>query len=129
MTLRRLVVIALSLLAAVPFALAEDTPFTELPYTPSLDVKSMDRSADPCEDLYQYACGGWMKNNPLPGDQASWSVYGKLYEENQRYLWGLLQDAAKPNAGRNATQQKIGDYFDACMDTDTIEKAGAAPLA
>ncbi|HEX4824524.1 MAG TPA: M13 family metallopeptidase [Candidatus Polarisedimenticolaceae bacterium] len=130
MTLRVAASLVLAALAAGSLArAAEDTPFTELPYTPSLDVKSMDKTADPCQDLYQYSCGGWMKNNPLPGDQASWSVYGKLYEDNQRYLWGLLQDAAKPSPGRTPTQQKIGDYFDSCMDTGTIEKAGAAPLA
>jgi endothelin-converting enzyme/putative endopeptidase len=118
---------ALFALAAVPL-LAEETPFAELPYAPSLDVSAMDRTADPCEDLYQYSCGGWMKNNPLPGDQANWSVYRKLYEDNLRYLWGLLADAAKPNAQRSATQQKIGDYFDACMDVDAVEVADAAPL-
>jgi lipoprotein-anchoring transpeptidase ErfK/SrfK len=88
---------ALSTLAATGGALAEDSPYTTLPYTPSLDVAAMDRTADPCQDLYQYSCGGWMKSNPIPGDQASWSVYGKLHEDNQRYLWGLLQEAAKPN--------------------------------
>jgi endothelin-converting enzyme/putative endopeptidase len=131
MTLRspRLAVFALSTLAAVVATAAEDAPFKELPYTPSLDTASMDRTADPCQDLYQYSCGGWMKNNPLPGDQSSWSVYGKLHQENQRYLWGILQDAAKPDPSRNATQQKIGDYFDACMDVDAVEKAGAEPLA
>jgi putative endopeptidase len=116
-------------LAAVTAALAEDTPFTELPYTPSLDTAAMDRSADPCQDLYQYSCGGWMKNNPIPGDQASWSVYGKLHQENQRYLWGILQDAAKPTPSRTPTQQKIGDFFDSCMDVDAVEKAGSAPIA
>jgi len=115
-------------LAASRCALAEDTPFTELPYTPSLDVASMDRSADPCEDLYQYSCGGWMTNNPLPGDQSSWSVYGKLYQENQQFLWGLLQSAAKADPSRSATQQKIGDYFDACMDQNAIDTAGMKPL-
>jgi endothelin-converting enzyme/putative endopeptidase len=131
MTLRspRLAVFALSTLAAFIAVAAEDAPFKELPYTPSLDTASMDRTADPCQDLYQYSCGGWMKNNPLPGDQSSWSVYGKLHQENQRYLWGILQDAAKPGPSRNATQQKIGDYFDACMDVDAVEKAGAEPLA
>ncbi len=119
---------ALQTLAAIVPALADDAPLTELPYTPSLDVAAMDRTADPCQDLYQYACGGWMKNNPLPGDQANWSVYGKLYEDNQKYLWGLLQEAAKPSPSRSATQQKIGDYFAACMDVDAVEKAGAAPL-
>ncbi len=131
MTLRSTVsIVAASILAAgIACAAAPDTPYTELPYTPSLDPQAMDRTANPCEDLYRYSCGGWMKNNPIPGDQSSWSVYGKLYEDNQRYLWGILQDAAKPDAKRSATQQKIGDFFDACMDTDAIEKVGATPLA
>ena len=127
---RRLALFAVVALAVLSGRIrAEDTPFTELPYTPSLDVASMDRTADPCQDLYQFSCGGWQKNNPLPGDQANWSVYGKLYQENQRYLWGLLVEAAKPDPSRSATRQKIGDYFGSCMDEPAIEKAGAAPLA
>src|SRR5262245_17050522 len=121
--------LALSAIAVLAPAFAEDTPYTELPYTQSLDVASMDRTADPCEDLYQFACGGWMKNNPLPGDQANWSVYGKLYQDNQRYLWGLLEDASKPSPARTPTQQKIGDYFEACMNVDAVERTGAQPLA
>ena len=105
-----------------------EQPLAQLPYTPSLDVPSMDRTADPCNDFYQYSCGGWMKNNPLPGDQAAWSVYGKLAQENEQYLWGVLQDAAQPRADRNATQQKIGDYFHACMDEATAESLGDKPL-
>src|SRR5262249_36534336 len=50
------------------------------------------------------------------------------YQDNQRYLWGILQDAAKPDPARTPTQQKIGDFFAACMDLDAIEAAGAAPL-
>src|SRR6476660_1838580 len=113
---------------ANPVVVVDDKPVTALPYTPSLDVPSMDKSADPCVDFYQYTCGGWMKNNPIPPDQAAWSVYGKLTVDNQRFLWGILDDLAKKTTGRNATQQKIGDYFSACMNEAEVEKLGAAPL-
>jgi endothelin-converting enzyme/putative endopeptidase len=113
---------------ANPVAVIDDKPITALPYTPSLDMPAMDKTADPCVDFYQYTCGGWMKNNPIPPDQAAWSVYGKLTVDNQRFLWGILDDLAKKSAGRNATQQKIGDYFGACMDEAAIEKLGAGPL-
>jgi putative endopeptidase len=103
-------------------------PLQELPYTPSLDVAAMDRSADPCASFYQYSCGGWMKANPIPPDQASWSVYGKLADENQQFLWGILEDAARPGAQRTPVQQKIGDFFASCMDEPALEKLGAAPL-
>jgi len=113
---------------ANPVVVVDDKPVTALPYTPSLDVPSMDKSADPCVDFYQYTCGGWMKNNPIPPDQAAWSVYGKLTVDNQRFLWGILDELAKKTAGRTPTQQKIGDYFGACMDEAAVEKLGATPL-
>ncbi len=109
---------------ANPVAVVDDKPLTALPYTPSLDLSSMDKAADPCVDFYQYTCGGWMKSNPIPADQAAWSVYGKLSVDNQRFLWGILDDLAKKTSGRNATQQKIGDYFAACMNEAEVEKLG-----
>ncbi len=106
-----------------------ETPLTALPYTPSLDRAAMDTTADPCVSLYQYACGGWMKNNPIPPDQSSWSVYGKLGNDNRRYLWGILSDLQGADPKRTPAQQKIGDYFAACMDESAVEKRGATPLA
>src|SRR3954454_8730641 len=88
-----------------------EKPLTALPYTPSLDVPSMDKTVDPCVDLYQYSCGGWRKNNPIPGDQASWSFYARLHEDNQLFLWGVLQELSTRTGSRTPTEQKIGDYF------------------
>ena len=56
----------------------------------------MDKSIDPCVDLYHYSCGGWQKKNPIPPDQTSWSVYGKLYQDNLIFLRGMLEQAAQP---------------------------------
>ncbi len=109
-------------------AIAQDKPLTEFPYTPGLDTSAMDTTARPCEDFYQYACGGWIKNNPIPADQSRWSVYGKLYQDNQRFLWGILDTLSHKETGNTPNQQKIGDYFAACMDESAVEKRGATPM-
>lgn len=115
--------------AAIPAVLfAQEAPLSSLPYTPSLDTQFMDKTADPCTNFYQYSCGNWSKLNPIPGDQASWDVYGKLTNENLGFLWGILLQASKSDGGRNANEQKIGDYFHACMDEPAIEQAGSKPL-
>src|SRR4051812_6302276 len=69
-----------------------------------------------------------MKRTPTPADQPRWSVYGKLEDENQQFLWGILDEAAKGGASRTPVQRKIGDYFAACMDEAGVEKLGASPL-
>jgi len=115
-----------SLTATLLFA--QDKPLTTLPYTPSLDTQFMDRSADPCVDFYKFACGNWNKLNPIPADQGMWNVYSKLTDENLRFLWGILEQAAQQSPARTPNEQKIGDFFHACMDESAIEAAGARPL-
>src|SRR5436190_10966964 len=83
----------------------------KVPYTPSLDLTAMDRSADPCVDFYQFACGGWVSHNPIPPDQSSWSAYGKMQDDNRTLLRALLEQAGKGGASRTPNQQKIGDYY------------------
>ena len=62
----------------------------------------MDKSVDPCVDLYRYSCGGWQTKNPIPPDQTSWSVYAKLYQDNLVFLHGMLEQAAQRDEQRNA---------------------------
>jgi len=112
-------------LAAEP---GRETPLQTLPYTPGLDPSFMDRTVDPCVDFYAFACAGWQRQNPIPPDQATWSVYGKLQDEIQRHLWGLLQTAADPSSARSPVQAEIGDYFAACMDEARVEALGSKPL-
>ena len=99
-----------------------------LPYIPSLDLASMDKTADPCVNFYQYACGGWKKNNPIPPDQTSWSVYAKLYQDNLQFLRDILEQASASAGLRDAVTQQIGDFYAACMDEATVEKQGTAPV-
>jgi len=117
----------LLVLLALPLG-AQEQPLASLPYTPSLEPAFLDRSVDPCVDFYQFACGNWNKLNPIPPDQPRWEVYGKLQNDNRRYLWGILQEVSKPSPNRTPNEQKIGDYFAACMDEAAVEKAGATPL-
>jgi len=122
----------LPLLLTCAGALAADTkgetPLATLPYTPGLDPSSMDKTVDPCVDFYAYSCAGWQRQNPIPPDQSSWSVYGKLQDQIQRHLWGLLQTAADPSSARSPVQTEIGDYFAACMDEARIDAVGSKPL-
>ena len=106
---------------------AAPQPLQAMPYSPSLDVTSLDRTADPCVDFYKFSCGGWLKNNPIPADQAAWDVYAKLANDNQQFLWGILEEDAKAT-NRNPVQQKVGDYFAACMNTSAIDALGDKPV-
>lgn len=117
-----------TVLAAAEPSAPPKQPLHELPYTPSLEPKFMNRSVDPCVDFYTFACGGWQERNPIPPDRSSWSVYGKTYDENQQYLWGVLEQAAVAAPDRSSERQKIGDYFAACMDLSAIDTAGLAPI-
>ncbi len=114
--------------AAAGLLFAQEKPLTIFPYTPSLDTQFMDKSADPCIDFYKYACGNWNKLNPIPPDQARWDVYAKLTDENQRFLWGILEQASHSSASRSSNEQKIGDFFHACMDEPSVERIAAQPL-
>ncbi|MFY9912941.1 MAG: M13 family metallopeptidase [Candidatus Sulfotelmatobacter sp.] len=109
------------------FGVAQQAPSAP-PHEPALDVTSMDRSVDPCTDFFQYSCGGWLKNNPIPPDQSSWTTYSKMEDENLGRLRGILEAASAPDPKRNAAEQKIGDYYASCTNEKAIDAKGIEPL-
>src|SRR5690242_9488273 len=96
--------------------------------SPGFDPAALDRTADPCVNFYQYACGGWMTANPIPGDQSRWGRFNVLQERNRTILQSILEGVSMNKAGRTVVEQQIGDYYSACMDEKTIDAKGVGPI-
>jgi putative endopeptidase len=94
----------------------------------SFDLTAIDKSVDPCNDFYHYACGTWLKNNPIPPDQSSWGRFNELHERNLMVLRSILDKQSADNSSRSPVNQKIGDYYYSCMDEAAIEAKGTAPV-
>ena len=88
----------------------------------------IDRNVSPRTDFFHYAVGKWLRENPIPKSEASWSVYNVIQEETYQRLLGISKAAAASPATPGSNQQKIGDFWSAAMDTATIAKQGFAPL-
>lgn len=95
---------------------------------PGFDLTSIDKSANPCDDFYQYACGKFAANHPIPADQPAVDQFYALFNVNTQELNGILKKAEAGGASRSAEEQKIGDYYKACMDTDSINAKGLTPV-
>jgi endothelin-converting enzyme/putative endopeptidase len=94
-----------------------------------VDRSALDPSTSPCDDFYQYACGGWIKSTQIPGDEASWTrSFSVIHERNEEILHQLLEGYAKGENASDPYAKALGDFYGSCMDEAAIEKSGTKPL-
>jgi putative endopeptidase len=119
--------LALPLIFLIAFALqAQDA--SSATSGSSLNLDKVDKSVSPCEDFYEFACGTWLKNTEIPADRSRWGSFDELHERNITVLKGILEKASADDASRTPNQQKIGDYYESCMDEKAVDTKGLEPL-
>jgi putative endopeptidase len=100
----------------------------DLPALSHFDPGIADRALDPCNDFYKFVCSRWQAANPIPQDQSSWDTGSNLELWNESLLRNIMTGVADPSPRRTSVEQKIGDYWHACMDEPAIEKNGMAAI-
>lgn len=113
-------------------ARAQKTPATPAAYHQKspLDRANLDTTCAPCTNFYQFANGGWLKRNPIPAAYSAWGSFNELSDQNTENLRKVLDDAAAHRStAKDPAVRKLGEFYAACMDSASIEKAGMSPIA
>ena len=93
-----------------------------------VDRANLDMSIAPGEDFYQYATGGWQKNNPLDPQYSRFGTFDELAENNRAQIKDLVQNLDKTNPAKGTVAQKVNDLYKLGMDSVRLNSEGAAPI-
>ena len=116
------------ILALVGLSLSALVVQAEIAKTPRFSIESMDRSIDPGTDFYRFACGNWLKQNPVPPDKSRWSGFEELQERNWQLIHDLLETSSGPKGSLSREQQIVGDFYASVTDTNFLEKLKFRPI-
>ena len=114
------------------FALAAGCAVAQPPAPPApettFDTAALDKRVDPCANFYEFACGTWRVQHPVPGDKTRWGRFDELAEYNRSSLRALLEEAPPAGAPADPLRQKVVDFYGSCMDEAAVNAAGKKPL-
>lgn len=88
-----------------------------------LDPAALNNQVNPCDDFYEFACGGWLSSTEIPADKARYGRFTQIYDRNEATLHAVLEEA-RAGTLQSPVADKIGAYYGACMDEEAVEKAG-----
>ena len=93
-----------------------------------INMNDLDKSVRPADDFYEYACGGWMKANPLPAAYSRYGSFDRLGEDNNKRINGILKELQENSYPAGTVEQKLSDLYKLAMDSARREKDGLAPV-
>ena len=93
-----------------------------------INMNDLDKSVRPADDFYEYACGGWMKANPLPAAYSRFGSFDRLGEDNNKRINGILKELQENSYPAGTVEQKLSDLYKLAMDSARREKDGLAPV-
>ena len=112
----------------VMMALAMMTASASAQLKSGINLNDLDKSVRPADDFYEYACGGWMKANPLPAAYSRYGSFDRLAEDNNKRINGILKELQENTYPAGTVEQKLSDLYKLAMDSARREKEGLAPV-